>query len=36
MFKYKEKAANNEEELDSDAAHQFWGDLLRPEVGWVL
>ena len=36
MFKYKDKAANNEEELDSDVAHQCWGDLLRPEVGWVL
>ena len=34
-FKYKEKAANNEEELDRDVAHQFGGDLLRPELGWA-
>ena len=35
MFKYKEKVASNEDELDSGVAHQFGGGLLRPEVGWA-
>ena len=35
MFKYKEKAASNEDKLDSGISHQFGGGLLSPEVGWA-